>query len=414
MQKNITLEEAQSQLLELVKTMGDEKVGIDDALSRVLFTDIRALENIPPFARSAFDGYAFRAKDIQSATENKPVELKVLEEIPAGYAPSKKVIPGTAIKVMTGAPIPEGADAVSKYELIERDGEIIKIDFSCNSGANIIPPGEDIKAGQKIIAGGTQITPPIIGILASLGIEKIPVYKEPTIAIISTGDELIEINEPLRPAKIRNSNRYSLQAYIKDLGGQPIAVGTAKDRPEEVQAYIEKALARADMVITTGGASVGDYDVLEDALGLMGADILFHGIDIKPGSPTLAAKMGDKLILCLSGNPASAMVVFQLLGTPLIKKMTGALNYLPDEIEGVLMDNFQKKSPKRRLLRGALFIDKGQISIKLTGIQKNTALSSMIGCNIIADVPAGSEALKKGQVLKAYLVDAIKDLSIDY
>lgn len=407
-QKNITLEQAQNQLLGLAKIMGDEQINIIDAVDRILSIDIRASENIPPFAKSAFDGYAFRAEDIENASEDKPVRLKVLEEIPAGYAPSKKIVPGTTIKVMTGAPIPEGANAVTKYELVERIGEEIEVKFSCKSGDNIVMPGEDVKIGQKIIAEKTNITPPVVGILASLGFEKVPVFKKPTVAIISTGDELIEIDEPLRPAKIRNSNQYSLYAYIKALGAEPISIGIAKDKIGEVQDYIEKGLENADIVITTGGVSVGDYDVLEEALRLMGAEILFHGIDIKPGSPTLAARINDKLVLCLSGNPASAMVVFQVLAAPLIQKMAGRRDYLLEKIEGILVDDFPKDSPKRRLLRGALLLENGNLSIKLTGDQRNAALSSMIGCNIIADVPAGSEPLNKGVKLNAYVVDKIE------
>lgn len=410
MENFISLEKAQSLLLQDCKAVGEELIVLTEALHRVISTDIKAEENIPPFDRSPLDGYAFKAVDSKEASKERPATLQVVEEVPAGYAPAKEVSSGTAIKVMTGAPIPKGADAVIKYEITERNGDYLKIFNAFKSGQNVILAGEDVKAGQVIARKGTLITPPVIGLLASLGITKVPAFKRPKIALISTGDELLEIEEPLKPGKIRNSNRYSLQAYIESIGAEAVIIGTAQDRVEEVAELIEQGLNLADMVITTGGVSVGDYDVVGDALQAVDAENIFWQIDIKPGSPTMAAQKNGKLILGLSGNPASALVVFQLLGLPFIKKMAGRNKYRPDKVEVVLKGDFPKKSPQRRFLRGAFLIEEGKVVVKLTGDQGNVVLRSMIECNVLVEVPAGSETLQEGQRLTAYLVDTINSL----
>jgi len=405
MRENVSLEDAQNLLLNISKPMGEEKISIDEALNRIIAQDIIAKENIPHFARSAYDGYAFKAGDTRVASKDQPVVLQVLEEIPAGYQPVKEIVSGTASKVMTGAPIPQGADTVINYEVTERVGSELSLFATYKVGANIIPAGEDIKKGQLVAAKGAMITPPVIGLLASLGISEVPVFKKPFVSVVSTGDELINIDEPLKPAKIRNSNAYSLQAYLQDLGAAARIVGTAKDRVGEVKDYIVRGLAEAEMVITTGGISVGDYDVVEEALAALGAELVFRQIEIKPGSPTLAAIKDGKVILCLSGNPASALVVFQLLGAPVIRKMSGKTGYLADKISVELMEPFPKKSPKRRFLRGILILEGGKVGVKLTGAQGNSVLSSMVGCNLLVDVPAGSGSLAIGTRLIANLVE---------
>lgn len=408
MKKNISLEEAQSLLLGRCQLTKKEYVSLPDSLDRVISEDIKAEENIPPFDRSPLDGYAFRAEDTEKAGRQNPVTLEVIEEVPAGYAAKKKIVAGTAIKVMTGAPIPEGADAVEKYENTQRNRNFVKIFSSFKSGENIILAGEDVVKGEVVAGRGMVVTPPVIGLLASLGICEVPVFKRPKVAIVSTGDELLDISEPLQPGKIRNSNRYSLEAYIKDIGAEPVIIGTAKDKTEEAAELIAKGIEVADMVITTGGVSVGDYDVVQDAVECIGAETLFWKIDIKPGSPTLAAVKDGKVILGLSGNPASALVVFQLLGSPFIKKMAGRTRYLPEKIEAVLKEDFRKPSPKRRFLRGKLLIENGTAFIKLTGDQGNVVLRSMVGCNALAEVPEGSGPLKAGEKLNTYLVDKIE------
>jgi len=242
-------------------------------------------------------------------------------------------------------------------------------------------------------------------LLAALGLTEIVVFKRPRIAIISTGNELLDVSEPLLPGKIRNSNSYTLQGYLQTCGLEPVVIGIARDKKEEVAAKVEEGLAKADMVITTGGVSVGDYDVVKDALEMLGAEILYWQIDIKPGSATLAAQKDGKLIIGLSGNPAAAMVVLQLLVLPIIKKMAGRSAYANKKIEVILKEDFRKASPRRRFLRGTLVFENGLTYMRTTGGQGNAVLSSLIGCNLLAEIPAGSGPIQRGEKLTAYLVD---------
>lgn len=405
MRANISLEEAQSLLFDHCPLMQRKNLGLRDTLGRVLGKDVKAGESIPPFARSAYDGYAFRAEDSNNATGANPITLEVLEEVPAGHVAKNKVVAGKAIKILTGAPIPAGANAVIKYEETELRDNLVAIFHPLQAGDNVIPAGEDVAQGEIIAAAGTVITPPLLGLMAALGIIVVPVYKLPRIALVSTGDELLDIHEPLLPGKIRNSNCYTLQAYLRSVGAKPVVIGTARDKAPEVASLLEQGLQTADMVITTGGVSVGDYDVVRKAVELIGAETLYWKIDIKPGSPTLAAVKDGKVILGLSGNPAAAMVIFQLLAIPYIKKMAGRVNYLNQQLEVVLRNGFRKASPIRRFLRGRLVFQDGLTCIDTTGKQANGVLRSLIGCDVLAEIPGGSGPVPAGEKLQAYLLD---------
>ncbi|WP_041445494.1 molybdopterin molybdotransferase MoeA [Syntrophobotulus glycolicus] len=404
METNVSAEKALQFLLGNCPAGGQERVALPDSLGRVLDEDIRAGEDIPQFDRSPLDGYAFRAADTLRAGEDNPLILEVIEEVPAGYTPSKAVSAGKTIKVMTGAPIPEGADAVVKYEETLEKGNTVSLFQAFRSGQNIVRAGEDVMKGQIVARKGSVVNPPLIGLLAALGISEISVFRRPRVAVVSTGEELQDLGEELEKGKIRNSNSYSLAAYISELGGEPLVIGTAGDKAEEVAVLMKRGLAEADVVMTTGGVSVGDYDVVQDAVRLAGAEVLFWRIDMKPGSPTLAALKDGKLILGLSGNPAAGMVVFQLLASPLIKKLAGRAEYLWQRIEVLLKEDFRKNSPRRRYLRGRLVWEKGTALMEFTGGQGNDVLSSLIECDLLAEIPAGSGPLKAGEKLEALLL----------
>lgn len=404
MKRNVSLEEAQQLLLAHGAPPGTEEVCFHDALGRVLSENLVAQENVPPFSRSPYDGYAFRAADTVQATPEQPVFLEVIEEVPAGYAPQAKLQAGQAVKILTGAPVPEGADVVEKFEATTRQGNQVAVYGSYRPGTNIIPAGEDVTAGEVIAYQGQVVDPPLVGLVAALGMVKVRVYQRPEIAIISTGDELLEVDEPLRPGKIRNSNSHALAAYCAALGGSPKVLKTPRDRVADIGAAIEAGLEQAHLVITTGGVSVGDYDLVQEALISIGAEILYWQIDMKPGAPTLAAVKNGKVILSLSGNPASAMVVFQLLGIPFIRKLLGRADYLLPEVQVILKDGFGKASPSRRFIRGKLVYEQGRIYMGSTGNQRNSNLRSMIGCDVLAEIPAGSGPVPAGTELKAYLL----------
>ncbi|MGI6451799.1 MAG: gephyrin-like molybdotransferase Glp [Desulfitobacteriia bacterium] len=404
MKKNISLEEAQGLIMEHCSPPKTEDVALQDSLGRVLAKDIKAEENIPPFARSPYDGYVVRAEDTRGASQDRPVSLEVIEEVPAGYAPKKKITPGTAVKILTGAPIPEGGDAVIKFEETVAQGNRVSVFAALRADENIVPAGEDVAKGDVIACRGTVVSPPLLGLMASLGFTRVPVYQPPRIALISTGDELLDIHEPLQPGKIRNSNSYTLAAYCREIGAQPLIMGTPGDKVEEVALKLQEGLEQADMVITTGGVSVGDYDVLGEAVEYIGAQTLYWKIDIKPGAPNLTAVKEGKVILSLSGNPASALVIFHLLGVPFLKKLAGRADYLHARIAVTLLNGFRKASPRRRFLRGKLRIEKDKAFMEITGEQGNGVLRSMIGCDLLAEIPAGSGPLEAGSQLSAYLI----------
>ncbi|MGI5901790.1 MAG: gephyrin-like molybdotransferase Glp [Desulfitobacteriia bacterium] len=404
MKTNITLEEAQNILLDHCPRAEIEEVELNNTLGRVLATDIKAHENVPPFARSPYDGYALRSADTAEVDRDNPVALEIIEEVPAGHTAKKAVCARQAIKILTGAPIPEGADAVTKFEETTSEGNKVFLYRKYKPLENIVPAGEDIALGDLVASSGAVITPPLMGLMAALGLTKIPVYKRPKVAIISTGDELREVSESLAPGKIRNSNSYALRGYIRSLGAEPVVIGICKDRTEEVAALIDEGLKSADLVLTTGGVSVGDYDVLRLAVNHLQAKTLYWKIDIKPGSPNLTAVKNDQLIIGLSGNPAAAMVTFQLLVVPFLKKMMGRKDYFHRQTEVILKQDFPKASPRRRFIRGKILLENGSVFMEVLKEQGNGVLRSMERCDALAEIPAKSGPLKAGQKLRAILI----------
>lgn len=407
MKIGISLEEAQKLLLEQARPVQEEKVPLFNAAGRVLSRDIPAGGNLPSFDKSPLDGYALLAADTEQAAENSPAVLEVIEEVRAGYAPQKKITPGKAVKIMTGTPVSPGADAVIRYEDVQRDGNMIKIFCRLRSDSNIIKAGEDVKKGEIIAREGSLITPPLAGLLAAAGVSEAPVFRQVRVAIVSTGDELLDPSEPLRPAKIYNSNLHALSALCARLGAEPVPLGIVPDEKEAIAAKINLGLEKADIVVITGGVSVGDYDLAPAALDQMGAEKIFWKLDLKPGSPMIAAAKEGKLIAGLSGNPAAAFITFDLIVAPVIKKMMGLKNYLPLKIKVVLADSFGKPSGQRRFLRAKLQLKDGKVYAGLTGKQGNAILKSMLDCNCLIDVPAGSGALTAGQEASALVIGDI-------
>jgi molybdopterin molybdotransferase len=404
MKQNVSLEEAQNLLMELVSPPEVEFVPLDEAFGRVISQTIAANASLPFFDRSPLDGYALLAADTLSATLLQPVRLRVLEEVPAGYVASADIVSGTAIKLMTGAPVPAGADVVIKYEDISRQGDIIEVFQPLKSRSNIVYTGEDLKQGEAIAEPGMIVTPSLIGLMASLGMTAAPVYRRIKAAVLSTGDELLSGGEPLQPGKIYDSNRYVLQARCRELGIIPVLLKNAADNKAIVAGRILEGLERADLVITTGGVSVGDYDVVKDALQSIDADCIFWKVAIKPGAPIVAARKADKLIIGLSGNPVAALLTFELLVIPLLKKMMGRRNCLYTQLQGVLANSYKKPSDKRRFLRGRLIAGNGNFTVELAGIQNNSALASMLECNVFVDVPAGSGPLVAGDSVSVVVI----------
>lgn len=401
--EKVSLEEAQERILQGLEPSGESTVMLDTALHRIISRNIHAQENIPPFDRSPLDGYALRARDTAKASPRSPVCLQIIDEIRTGQVSARMIQEGTAIGVMTGSSVPAGADTVIKYEETSREGEALFINRPLDADNNIVKTGEDVRQGDLIAQRGDMVTPALVALFAALGITEVPAYNIPRVAIISTGDELMPIDRKLMPGKIRDSNRYLLVNYCREHGVIAEVIGTAADNTASVIEYIRAGLKRADVVITTGGVSAGDADVVKGALAVMGAQQLFWQVKVKPGSPTTVSKLDGKLIFSLSGNPAAVTVMFQLLVIPALKKLKGQEFFLPERISAVTLDGYPKASPARRFLCAKLALQDGKACVKLSSHQGNSIISSFIKTDVLVDIPAGSRALQQGDQVQILL-----------
>lgn len=401
MKKFIALEEALEILNKNTKALKSEVVSIKDSLKRVLYGDVKSKINNPPFNKSVFDGYAFKSEDSKGTSKENPIELKIVDEIFAGDFSEIEIKHGEAIRIMTGAPIPVGADCVLKQEETERHGDLVKIFKEMKANENISFMGEDIKIGETLIKKGKRLDYADLGIMASSGISEVLVYKKPKVSIISTGDEVCDINSTLKPGKIYDSNLYSLSARIEELGYNVLSMEHVGDNILKIGEAIEKAFEKSDIVFTTGGASVGEKDLMQKVSESIGFEKLFWKIKIKPGSAVVCSKKEEKILISLSGNPNAALTTFELLGKPVLKKLEGEEENINIKREkGVLMDSFNKKSPQRRFLRGNIIYDEKGAKVYITQIKSgNGILSSLLNANCLIEIEKGNEGLNRGEVV---------------
>lgn len=398
----ISMEEGMGLLLSAAVPMDKEEVRLLDASGRVLACDVAAMEDIPPFDRSPLDGYAVRAADIAAAGAGSPVTLKIIGEVPAGYVAERGPQEGEAVKILTGAPIPEGADVVVRYEDTSFTEEEVILYQAMASGSNIVRAGEDVRAGQIVMTRGDILNAARIGVLAGLGYERVTVYKRPVVKILSTGDELVPVTEKLRPGKIRNSSAYMLRAFLQSWGMEAQICGIVKDDQKAIQEAIEACAEGADCVITTGGASASDRDLVLPALEAAGAQILFWKVRMKPGMATIAAQKKGTLVLGLSGNPSAAVAALFALCLPAFRKMCGRKDHQLPMIRAIMPEGFEKKSPGGRVLPGRLEI-RGTTPCFITQKrQANGMISPWSDCDLIGIIPRGSGPLEKGCVIEAY------------
>ena len=405
MEKNIDYRSARDLLLEHVSPMQTHRIPLETErlAGLVLAEDITASENVPPFDRSPYDGYAFRAADTAGADPEHPVTLSVLEEIPAGSMWTQTVTPGTAVKILTGAPVPPGADAVTKYEDTEYTETEVKIFSAFSAGENIVTAGEDVKKGDLLACAGSVIDPALLGVLAAQHRTDPLAFCAPTVAVITTGSELVSPDEPLSGGKIVNTNRYTFRAEVEKLGCKCRTV-TVSDDPDRIAEAVSEALTYADMVILTGGVSVGDYDYTPDAMERAGVTLLIRTLKLKPGGASAYGVKDGKLVCGLSGNPASALTNYYAVVLPSLRKLCGRKDVLLPEITVTLAGDFRKKSPKTRLIRGTLDLSDGTAKMHVSRAQGNGVLHSLVGCDLLAEIPAGSPALPAGTRLNAYLI----------
>ncbi len=402
-------EEALRIILEEVRIQPFEEVELIDSFGRVLAEDVISDINVPPFDNSAMDGYAIVASDTAGASKKSLRRLKILGELKAGDVSNFEVTSGFALKIMTGAPIPLGADTVVKKEDTDLGDDEVSIFCEVEKGKNIRLAGEDVIKGERIFPTGVHIRPQEIGLLASLGKSKVKVFKLPTVAILSTGDELVEIDEPLAPGKIRNSNTYSLMAQVISCGARPFPLEIARDNVDATKRLIEKGLEVSDTLLTTGGVSMGDYDVVKDVLDDLGAELKFWKVAQKPGMPLAFWRLGEKLIFGLPGNPVSTIVCFEEYVRPIILKMMGRSHIFRPEVDAIFEHDLQKKSGRAFFVRVNVKTKDGKHYVSLTGPQGSGILKSMSLANGIAIIPSETTLVKTGDKVKVHLIDLPED-----
>lgn len=402
----ISYQEARDLLMRTAQPADLEEVPLQQAAGRILGRDLTAGENVPAFDKSPYDGYAFRAADTAEAGPDHPVTLRVLEEVPAGRMPRERVTAGTAVRIMTGAPIPEGADAVCMFEKTDFTGNRVTLFSSFRSGQNVIRAGEDVGKGTLLARQGTRIDAGLCGSAAAQNRTGLLCYRIPRVGLLSTGSELLEVGEASVPGRIYNSNRYTFAAELSRMGFDVRWLGTAPDSVDEIRALLEEGLRTCDAVLSTGGVSVGDYDVTAKAMEEAGAGILFRGVSMKPGMACAYGVREGKLVCGLSGNPASSLINFHVIAAPAFRRIAGwaADRTLPSPFPVALAEGFGKPSPLPRFLRGRLDLSDGGTRMRLSPDQGNIVLSSSIGMDMIALVPAGSGRLEAGTMLEGFLI----------
>jgi molybdopterin molybdotransferase len=415
----ISVEEALEKVLSYVKVLEPERKPILDCLGQVLAEDVYSNIDIPPLDNSAMDGYALRAEDTRGAGESSPRYLVVVGEIAAGSVPSKEVNPGTAIRIMTGAPVPEGADAVVRFEDTDEvsrkssRGDLSHIGILCQAekGLNVRCRGEDIARGNLILKRGQVLRPQEIGVLASLGHSTALVIRRPIVAILATGDELIGADQPLAPGKIYDSNTYTVAAEVSRYGGIPKILGIGRDSVQSLNEKIAEALD-ADMLITSGGVSKGDYDIVKDVLAEHG-EIGFWTVCMKPGKPLafgvikkVAGRKKRKLPhLGLPGNPVSSMITFEQFARPAILKMMGMKILAKPTIRAIIEDDIANTDGRRLFARVMVTKRGGQYHASLTGPQGSGILTSMAKANGLAVIPESSKGIKAGDMVEVQMLD---------
>ena len=315
--------EARDRAAAAVRPVGTERLPLSACAGRVLAQDLVAAGDVPPFDRSPLDGYVLRAEDSRGASRETPVTLRILEEIPASCVPRRAITEGAASKILTGAPIPEGGNAVVPFERTVFTAETVTLFAPLRSGENIVLTGEDIRRGTLLAASGQRIDAGVMGCLAGQNVVEPLVYRRPRVGILSTGSELVELGHDLPPGKIRDTNRYSMAAAVSQLGAEPVLCGSAADRVEDIARAMERALDECDALITTGGVSVGDYDLTPAAMEAIGAEILFRGVDMKPGMACAYGLRDGKLLCGLSGNPASSVTNYYAVALPAFRRLSG-------------------------------------------------------------------------------------------
>jgi molybdopterin molybdotransferase len=410
----LTVPEASAQILSGIGALAPERVPLLDAMGRVLATDAVAPYTLPHWDNSAMDGYAVRADDVAGASAERPVVLRVLETVSAGGFGSIAVGPGEATRIMTGAPLPEGADTVVRVEDTDGGIERVAIRNDRDARRNIRPQGEDFREGDVVVEAGRALAPAQLGVLASLGMPSVDVHRRPVVAIAGSGDELVDLDafhEVLAGRKIVASNSYTLSALVREAGGVPVNLGNARDTPESLRALLERSLG-ADLLVTSAGASVGEFDYTRQVLESLGAELRFWRVRMRPGAPIGFGILGGMPWLGLPGNPVSAMVTFELFVRPVIRRMLGHRRLFRRPVPVVLEEPVTIGARLMHFLRAVVRVrEDGVLTARLTGPQGSGILTSMARANALLVVPEDRQRSEAGERLNALPLSADAELA---
>lgn len=377
-----------------------EELALSESVGRILREDLLSDLDLPPFNRARMDGYAFRATDALLASEANPAILKEIGEVAAGQVFSGTVGPGEAVRIMTGAPVPDGADAVQRIEVIRAEGGRVEIQESVKPGQNITPRAAEARIGNLMMRAGEVITPAASAVLASFGAAHVQVSHPPRIVLLSTGDELIEVWEKPVGGQIRNSNTFSLAAYARAAGAEVLSAGIVADNFEETRLAIAEAAAIADVVLLSGGVSMGDYDLVKPALKALGAQIFIEKVSMHPGKPTVFAKLGETLIFGLPGNPVSVAVAFNIFVRPTLLKMQGANDIQLNRVHAIAASNVKGAPPRRSHQPGRLTIQNGVASVEPLRWAGSSDVVAFMRANALIVVPEDKSGYEAGDLVE--------------
>lgn len=407
-----SVDEAQDQMLGQIRVLEPETVPLMEALGRTLAEDVRADGDVPPFPNAAMDGYAVLGADVAAASADSPATLRIIADQAAGAMTAEHVRPGTAIRIMTGAPLPPGADTVVPFEDTDEQrpdallsqGQV-RIFIANRTGANVRAAGEDMRRGEVVVRAGTLVRPPEIGVLATVGAARPLVYRRPKVAILATGDELVEVDQTPGPGQIRNSNGYANVAQVLAAGGVPLQLPIARDTEAELRAALRAGLDwGADLFLTSGGVSVGDYDVVKKVLMEMGR-MEFWRVRMKPGKPIAFGQIEGVPLLGLPGNPVSAMVGFELFARPALLKLQGRARWGRPTIRAHFDGTMTDRSDRRQYVRVIVAQDGPAYRASLTGEQGSGILTSMSRANGLMVIPEGEVLIAPGTPVDVLMTD---------
>lgn len=402
--KALPVAEAQAKIMNYIMSTGSELVSLPEAYGRILAEQVDAPHPYPHFRRSGMDGFAILSGDTADCHDGQPVMLEVVDEIPAGSVPKRKLQSGQAARIMTGAKVPDEADAVVMFEMTEsvvQEGKTyIRLIRAIEPGKNITPAGLELSEGDVVLEAGRKLTAGEISVLATFGIHQVSVKKRPRVAVFSTGSELLRVDEPLQDGRIRNSNTYMLYSQIVEAGGVPILFEAIEDDLNQAKAQVEAAFANYDMVVTTGGVSVGDYDVMADLVSGGSVEMLFNKVTMRPGSVTTAAVKDDKLLFALSGNPGACFVGFELFVRPAIGKMMGMAQPFLPEFTAELARPYGKINNFTRFVRGRLEVRDSKLYAIPAALDESGVMITIKDSDALIVIPPSRTGMEAGEQVK--------------